>query len=138
MKKSGYSKSTARKVEGASFRVIDEVRYIQRCAARHDSRIVTVGQLLFFSTGSGDAWVLDTEDHLAVRAAIDGDPLPVHVEETDTTIAIRWNGNYQIDGEAFIYGDHNLGRITTILGYSTRQIARQAITKSPKLFRSKL
>ena len=39
-----------RMVDGKSFRLADEVRYIQRRAAEHDARIVTVGQLIFFST----------------------------------------------------------------------------------------
>ena len=38
-------------VEGRSFRLADEVRYIQRRAAEHDSRIVTIAQLVLFSTG---------------------------------------------------------------------------------------
>src|SRR6266446_405213 len=46
-------------VEGKSFRLADEVRYIQRRAADHDGRIVTVGQLVLFSTETGDAWLLD-------------------------------------------------------------------------------
>src|SRR6202043_2817936 len=37
-------------VEGKSFRLADEVRYIQRRAADYDSRIVTIGQLILFST----------------------------------------------------------------------------------------
>jgi hypothetical protein len=46
-------------VEGKSFRLADEVRYIQRRAADYDSRIVTIGQLILFSTKTGDAWLLD-------------------------------------------------------------------------------
>src|ERR1700747_3914147 len=37
-------------VEGKSFRLADEVRYIERRAADYDSRIVTIGQLILFST----------------------------------------------------------------------------------------
>ena len=33
-------------MEGKSFRLADEVRHIQRRAADHDSRIVTIGQLV--------------------------------------------------------------------------------------------
>src|ERR1700738_3917679 len=44
-------------VEGKSFRLADEVRYIQRRAADYDSRIVTIGQLILFSTKTGDAWL---------------------------------------------------------------------------------
>src|SRR6516165_1081430 len=35
-----------RMVDGKDFRLADEVRYVQRCAARHDGRIVTIGQLI--------------------------------------------------------------------------------------------
>ena len=43
----------------ARARLADEVRYIQRSAADHDGRVVTVGQLVLFSTETGDAWLLD-------------------------------------------------------------------------------
>src|SRR6266853_4790410 len=56
-------------VEGKSFRLADEVRYIQRQAADYDSRIVTIGQLILFSTKTGDAWLLDPADQLAARLA---------------------------------------------------------------------
>src|SRR6516162_5032814 len=52
-------------VEGRSFRLADEVRYIQRRAAEHDSRIVTIAQLVLFSTQTGDTWLLDSTDRLA-------------------------------------------------------------------------
>jgi hypothetical protein len=44
-----------RMVEGRSFRLAAEVRYIQRRAADSDSRIVSIGQLVLFSTETGDA-----------------------------------------------------------------------------------
>ena len=46
-------------VDGKSFRLADEVSYIQRRAAEHDSRIVSIGQVVLFSSESGDAWMLD-------------------------------------------------------------------------------
>src|SRR5215831_14306986 len=36
-------------------------------------RIVTIGQLLLFSTETGDAWLLDPADRLAARLARDGE-----------------------------------------------------------------
>src|ERR1700746_3047085 len=59
-------------VEGKSFRLADEVRYIQRRAADRDGRIVTIGQLVLFSTETGDAWLLDPADQLAARLAREG------------------------------------------------------------------
>jgi hypothetical protein len=111
-----------RLVEGASFRLADEVRYIQRRAADHDGRIVAIGQLVLFSTDTGDAWLLDRSDLRAARLARDGESEPVHIEETDTAFTIGWKGSYRIEGPAFVYSDQESGRIITILGYPTDKL----------------
>ena len=110
-------------VGGRDFRLADEVRYIQRQAAHQHGRIVTVGQLILFATETGDAWLLDPADRLAARLARAGDSEPIHIEETDTALAIGWKGRYRIDGPAFVYADNDSGQITTILGYPTDQLA---------------
>ncbi|MBV9533103.1 MAG: hypothetical protein JO283_19060 [Bradyrhizobium sp.] len=115
-----------RLVEGRNFRLTDEVRYIRRRAAEHHSRIVTIGQLVLFSTETGDAWLLDPADRLALRLARDGQSEAVHLEETDTTFVIAWKGSYRIDGPAFIYSDRETGRTTTVLGYPTDKLAPSA------------
>jgi hypothetical protein len=84
-------------VDGKDFRLAEEIRYIQDKAADHILRMVTIGQLILFSTQTGDAWLLDVTDKLAARLARDGDPEPIHLEETDTSFAIGWKGNYRID-----------------------------------------
>ena len=111
-------------MDGKSFRLADEVRYIQQRAAEHDGRIVSIGQLVLFSTETGDAWLLDPLDHLAVRLARDGDPEPTHIEDTDTTFAIEWKGQYHIEGGTFVYVDGPNGRVTAISGYPTRKLAQ--------------
>ena len=111
-------------IDGKEFRLADEIRYIQDKAAEHDLRMVTIGQLILFSTETGDAWLLDVTDKLAARLARDGDPEPIHLEETDTSFAIGWKGNYRIDGPIFIYSDRETGRVTTIIGYPTKKIAQ--------------
>src|SRR2546423_8119024 len=75
-------------VEGKSFRLADEVRYIQRRAADYDGRIVTVGQLVLFSTETGDAWLLDPADRLPGRLARAGGNEPTPIDETGTTFPI--------------------------------------------------
>ena len=112
------------RVDGKDFRLADEIRYIQEKAAEHDLRMVTIGQLILFSTETGDAWLLDVTDKLAARLARDGDPEPIHLEETDTSFAIGWKGQYRIEGPAFVYSDRETGRVTTILGYPTNKIAQ--------------
>lgn len=112
-------------VEGKTFRLAEEVRYLQRRAARRDTRIVTLGELLLFCTETGDAWLLDPADHLALPLARDGDALSIHIEETDTNFAIGWTGAYQINGPAFLYWDKDAGNVRTIIGYPTERIARE-------------
>ncbi len=111
-----------RNLSGKDFRLAEEIRYIQRRAAEHDSRLVTIGPLALFSTDTGDAWLLDPADHLAARLARGGDPEPIHFEETETAFAIGWKGNYHIDGEAFVYIDRDSARVVTILGYPVDRI----------------
>ena len=111
-----------RHIVGKDFQLADEIRYIQRRATEHDGRFVTVGPLALFSTDTGDAWLFDAADHLAVRLARDGDPEDVYFEETDTRFAIEWKGEYRIDGDAFVYLDKDSSRVVTILGYPVRRI----------------
>lgn len=110
-------------IDSKDFHLAEEIRYIQRRAAEHDGRFVTFRSLALFSTDTGDAWLLDPEDHLAVRLARDGDPEEVYFEETETRFAIGWKGEYRIDGNAFVYIDRDSGRMVSILGYPIRRIA---------------
>jgi hypothetical protein len=114
-------------VDGASFRLADEIRHIIRRAVVHDGRVVTIGQLTLFSTETGDAWIIDRKDHLALRLARGGDLEPFHIEETVieetvTSFAIDWKGLYRIEGTTFIFTDRDTGRITTVLGYPTDKL----------------
>ena len=113
-------------VDGASFRLLDEIRYVQKRAAENDSRVIALPQLLLFSTETGDAWLLDPAGHLALPVAQAGDPLPVQIEEADKTFAIEWMGTYRIDGPAFVYIEKDSKRVRSILGYPTRDILRQS------------
>lgn len=116
-------------VEGAKFRLRDEIRYLQKRAAENDGRVITLPHLLLFSTETGDAWLLDPADHLAVPVAQGGDPLPVHVEETAKNFTIGWTGTYRIDGPAFVYTEKDSRRIRTILGYPTEHLLAQSGSK---------
>jgi hypothetical protein len=115
-----------RHIHGKDFLLAEEIEYIRTRAAQHDGRLVTVGPLVLFSTETGDAWLLDPADSLAARVARDGDPEDIYLEETDSNFAIGWKGNYQIDGDAFVFIDRDTARVTTILGYPTRRLAQVA------------
>lgn len=123
-----------RLIKGKDFQLADEIDYIQRRAAEHDGRWVTVGPLALFSTETGDAWLLDANDHLAARLARDGEPEDVPFEETETRFAIGWKGIYRIEGSAFIYADRDSVRVLTILGYPVRRIAQWGNQKISNMF----
>ena len=110
-------------MEGGSFRLADEVGYIQRRAADHDGRIITIGELVLFSTETGDAWLLDRSDFLAARLARNGEAESIQIVETAATFAIEWNGSYRINGSAFVYSDRDTGRVISILGYPTDKLS---------------
>src|SRR5438128_1837901 len=100
--------------------VLREVDYIVARAAQFDSRVVTLGQLVFFSTATGDAWMLDPEDGLALKLAEAGDRNPVKIVETANRFAIEWTASYLIDGEAFVTMDASGQRV--ILGYPVQEV----------------
>ena len=111
-----------------------EVDYIVRRAAEREARVVMLGPLLFFSTETGDAWLLDPSDHLALCLARDGDPRPVNITESAETFAIDWEMTYQINGDRFIVADPS-GQSRTIIGYPIREIA-DAMQPSHEMKRS--
>jgi hypothetical protein len=82
--------------------VLREVDYIVARAAQFDSRVYTLGQLVFFSTSSGGAWMLDPEDGLALKLAEAGDRKPVKIVETARRYVIEWTASYGLDGDAFV------------------------------------
>jgi len=112
-------------VDGKTFRLADEVRYILGRAAEHDGRVVTIGQIMLFSTETSDAWLIEPSDQLAARLARDGDPEPFHIEENETTFTIDWKGRHRIEGDAFVYMDRETGRLATIHGYPTHKLIQK-------------
>ena len=115
---------TSPRLSRESLHLAKEVRSIQHRAAEHDGRVVSIGPLVFFSTDTGDAWILEPADQLAARLAVGGDPLPVHIEETETSFAIGWQGRYQFDGDTFLYEDNQSRRLNAIRGYPVKQLLR--------------
>ena len=102
-----------------------EAAYMVERALQADARIVTLGPLLFFSTETGDAWMLDPADHLALCLAKDGEPLPVDIVETADRFSIGWNASYALEGPMFHVVEAS-GRATGIIGYPIDEI-QQAI-----------
>lgn len=101
--------------------ITKEANYIIRCAQNGDGRAVAVGQFVFFSTATGDAWLLEPGEQLAMELARNGEKQAFTILETPYTVAIQWQLGYQIQGRSFTVISES-GRIRTILGYPIDEI----------------
>lgn len=95
--------------------IVQELRHIRKCANDGDMHTITYGPLFFFSTDTGDAWLLDTEDHLAACVMRDYELVDITITPD---LAIAWPGSYRIGDHQFHYDDAN-GKTTIYWGYPT-------------------
>ena len=120
-KKSKTSRPKKKKLNREQISIIGESNYIINRAQNYDSRVVSLGALIFFSTETGDAWMLDYKEDLALCLARDGERQPFRIVETPEKFAIEWNVSYLIDGDSFVVTQQS-GQIKTTLGYPTAEI----------------
>jgi len=122
-KKSNISRSKNKKLNREQISIIGESNYIINRAQNYESRVVSLGSLIFFSTETGDAWILDYKDGLALCLARVGEKQPFRIVETPEKFAIEWNVNYQIEGDKFVVIQKS-GQVRTILGYPAEEILK--------------
>lgn len=79
-----------------------EIQHVMGCASRGESRIITLGVLVFFSTSDGDAWMLDAEDGLANCLMSQGQARPSPLQgETSSNFSIAWDSRFVIEKRCF-------------------------------------
>jgi hypothetical protein len=100
-----------------------EAKYIIERARNFDARIVTLGPLVLFSTETGDAWMLDPQDGLALCLAREGEEQSFTIVETSANFSIEWSASYRIDGDRFVVISQP-DRVQTFFGYPTAEISR--------------
>jgi hypothetical protein len=91
---------------------------------------VTIRELLLFSTPSGDAWLLDTEDEFAMCLAREGQEQPYKIMETASQFAIDWPAAFSLEGDCFMVYERT-GKTKAIMGYPLAEI-RAAIERVRK------
>ena len=75
-----------------------------------------------FSTGTRDAWLLDSEDDFAVCLCRDGEPQSFRIIDTPEAFGIEWTADFAIEGAAFIVRQWS-GKVVVIHGYPTVEIS---------------
>lgn len=106
-----------------------EVEYVVRRAARGEARVVGLGPLVFFSSETGDAWMLDPAEGRALPIARDGEPLPSRIVETEVSFCVEWTHEYRIEGDRFVTKESESRRVVTIIGYAIEDIARECTSR---------
>jgi len=130
--------TTERVVVPTGTNLRDEVDSICRLASEGDCRVIGYDQIVFFSIGTRDAWMLDWEDELAICLMKDGIPQPFELGETERRFAIQWQGRYHIEGGLFAYIDNNIPTHARVIdGYPTEGI-RQTIARLRRSHRTLL
>ena len=109
----------------------DEIKYIIKCAKNFETKIVSFKELILFCTETGDAWLLDTDDKLALDLVREGIKQEFLLIDTPYQFGVDWKYNYLIEYEEFIFIDKT-GVSRTIIGYPTEQIL-EMINKSKYL-----
>ena len=98
-----------------------EINTIIQLSHQREARLLSLGKLIFFSTETGDAWILDPDKGLARCLSRDGEKQPVTINETSPGHGIEWDSEYRIKGSMFTVLEYS-GSACSILGYPTRQI----------------
>jgi hypothetical protein len=103
--------------------ITGEVDHIVGCAENGDTRIVLLGRFVFFSTEAGDAWMLEPRERLALCLMQGRERQPFRIVEDASKFAVGWDGQYHIDGSAFIVTKES-GEVGIRLDYPTEQIVQ--------------
>ena len=108
-----------------------EVKYITDRARSCDARVVARGPLILFSTESGDAWMLDPSDQLALCLARDGSRVRSQIEENEKSVSIEWTHTYQLADDLVTFVDRS-GKAQTLWSYPTAEIRQASRISRPK------
>jgi hypothetical protein len=85
---------------------------------RRESTLTTVESLIFFSTKTGDAWILNTDKGFAKCLRRDGEKQPITINDVAPYPGIDWDAEYHIKGRMFIVMEFS-GASCSIIGYPT-------------------
>jgi len=128
MKRRGTSRTrqtSGRHLSAKQVNMGREADYIISRAGQGICSVVTVPPLVFFSTTTGDAWVLDPDDSLALELARDTARQQYRIFDTPEQFVIEWNASYHIDGDLFVVLPRT-GGSRVIHGYPIAEILRAA------------
>ena len=101
-----------------------EVEYIISCALKGSSNLVRLKSCILFSTGDGDAWLLDADDYRSLCLLWHGERQPAKIIEDEKTFYVEYDSVFDINSGSFRVSSDNpkIGQ-RTIFGYPADDIA---------------
>jgi hypothetical protein len=70
-------------------------------ALKHKEHFDHTGNFIFFATTSGDAWMLDHRENLALKLADNAQEMEYEIKETTKTFSVKWSGEFCIEDGTF-------------------------------------
>lgn len=105
-----------------------EVEKIQKAAVERKNSLYTLGVFVFFSTDSGDGWLLEVSEMDALQVAKDGEAINVEIEEKEETIEVNWSHKFSVKNKLFQVKDYKSKKSTSYPNYPGNRIAK-AVSK---------
>ena len=105
-----------------------EVEKIQKTAAERKISLYTLGVFVFFSTDSGDGWLLEISEMDALQVAKDGQTIEVEIKEGEETIEVNWSHKFSVKNKLFQVKDYKSKESTSYPDYPGNRIAK-AVSK---------
>lgn len=102
-----------------------EIANIIRLAQKGEGRVVGIQTFIFFSTETGDAWLLEIEENMALCLARGGIAQDVFIQETAEQLMVAWEAQFHISGATFTTITES-GQIRAIRGYPLPEILQTA------------
>jgi hypothetical protein len=85
--------------------------------------VIRLGDIVFFSTAGGDAWMFDVKDGEAACLARAGRSQAVPIEETDQKLLVAWQADCRIEDDAFTVIERD-GSTCSFIDYPMEEIRR--------------
>ncbi len=86
-----------------------QIARLQHLAQRKEAAFWELGVFLFFSTASGDAWLLEITETDAVQVPQAGEAIDLLIEENAETIAINWSHTFNLHDKKFVLTSYASG-----------------------------
>jgi hypothetical protein len=108
-----------------------ECEAIVACESRSEAKgVITgpeleVGPFVLFSTGIGDAWLLEPDEKLAMCLVWQGAPQEIGIRDDPGRMEIKWDGVYELLGDFFrVETEHLLIGSRAIAGYPLDEVRK--------------